>query len=274
MPISARLGLAAGTAHASTASLRGLSAGIARAAEAVATCIRVASTAATGTRPAVAGCVTQSPGQKSQAAPPQPQPNQTIGASWQSVAPPNAKDTMANITARIKTKLAQGDKDVQEDDTQETDEGDTVAHEPSAKKPRVEPAPTSRKKAPASKKKVPPPMKVATTSKKVVTNSRKPAPTPPTVRKKPARFMPGRTAGTVTDGRDPNRVEDTLEFKSPSTARKPRYYKSATIYNDRKRKLWRLKEAPGRRDETFYYDKTEPKQAWEKLVRDMKRLAK
>ena len=68
--------------------------------------------------------------------------------------------------------------------------------------------------------------------------------------------------------RRPEYKEGTMAFKNPASngALKPRYYGTATIYNDRTRHKWRVKPAPGRRDEQdFCYKKQDAKEAWAQL---------
>ena len=53
---------------------------------------------------------------------------------------------------------------------------------------------------------------------------------------------------------------DDLKFR---TFTKPRYWRDCTIYNDQIRKQFRIKEAPGRRDEKYVaYRKSTQKEAW------------
>jgi len=57
---------------------------------------------------------------------------------------------------------------------------------------------------------------------------------------KVARFDARYKATVHMDCRANKKADDNLEFKNPQTAKKPRYWRQCTVYNDRIRKLWRL----------------------------------
>ena len=56
-----------------------------------------------------------------------------------------------------------------------------------------------------------------------------------------------------------------LEYRPAVT--KPRRYGSVTIYTSVPTKAWRVKPAPGRRDETFFKYSVSPRDHWKKLVK-------
>ena len=62
---------------------------------------------------------------------------------------------------------------------------------------------------------------------------------------------PAKIHGKASKDCRPEHEDDPLDFRQPTalSARKPRYWKDCTIYNDRVGSLWRIKEGAGRRDE-------------------------
>ena len=61
-----------------------------------------------------------------------------------------------------------------------------------------------------------------------------------------------------------------LDYRPSVT--KPRHYGSVTIYTSVPTKAWRVKPAPGRRDETIFKYSVSPRARWDKLVKLVKSL--
>ena len=61
-----------------------------------------------------------------------------------------------------------------------------------------------------------------------------------------------------------------LEYRPAVT--KPRHYGSVTIYTSVPTKVWRVKPAPGRRDETIFKYSVSPRAHWDTLVKLVKSL--
>ena len=61
-----------------------------------------------------------------------------------------------------------------------------------------------------------------------------------------------------------------LDYRPSVT--KPRHYGSVTIYTSVTTKLWRVKPAPGRRDETTFKYSVHPRAHWATLVKLVKSL--
>jgi hypothetical protein len=61
-----------------------------------------------------------------------------------------------------------------------------------------------------------------------------------------------------------------LQYRPAVT--KPRHYGSVTIYTSGSLKAWRVKPAPGRRDETIFKYSVSPRARWDTLVKLVKSL--
>ena len=61
-----------------------------------------------------------------------------------------------------------------------------------------------------------------------------------------------------------------LDYRPSVTT--PRHYGSVTIYTSEKGKVWRVKPAPGRRDETTISYSISPRARWATLVKLVKSL--
>ena len=68
------------------------------------------------------------------------------------------------------------------------------------------------------------------------------------------------------------KVLDAKELEYRPAVTKPRHYGSVTIYTSVPTKAWRVKPAPGRRDETIFKYSVSPRARWDKLVKLVKSL--
>ena len=64
----------------------------------------------------------------------------------------------------------------------------------------------------------------------------------------------------------------SLLYKPAGQLNKPRFYGSVTVYTSIPDKCWRVKPGKGRRDEKLFKNHTNPRCAWDELVKHVKSL--